>query len=88
MPLNEFILRIIVSIRLCLTFALLFLASLAYAEDMLLTDHPLAGKIWGMNSRSYIDEATLLARVNTAARRMTTRSTMRGKRGGFGLNSR
>jgi uncharacterized iron-regulated protein len=33
---------------------------------MLFTDHPLVGRIWDMNSRSFIDEATLLARISTA----------------------
>ena len=58
--------RIIVNIKLCLAFVLLFLASFAQAGNMLLTDHPLVGKIWDMNSRSYLDEAALLARINTA----------------------
>lgn len=31
---------------------------------MLFADHPLAGKIWDMNSRSYLDEAALLAMIN------------------------
>ena len=58
--------KIIANIKFCLTLALLFFASLAYAGNMLLTDHPLAGKIWDMKSRSYIDEAALLARINMA----------------------
>ncbi len=66
MPLNKFIMRIITSIKLYLILVLLFLASQVQAGDMLLTDHPLAGKIWDMNSRSYMDEAALLARINTA----------------------
>ena len=66
MSLNKFIMRNIVSIKYCLTLVLLFCASLAHAGNMLLTDHPLVGKIWDMNSRSYIDEAALLARINTA----------------------
>lgn len=37
-----------------------------HAEEMLFADHPLVGKIWDMNSRSYIDEATLLARIDQA----------------------
>ncbi len=58
--------RIITSIKLCLTLVLLSCASLAQAGNMLFTDHPLVGKIWDMNSRSYIDEATLFARISTA----------------------
>ncbi len=58
--------KIIASIKLFLTFVLLSFASLVHAEAMLFTDHPLVGKIWDMNSRSFIDEATLLARINTA----------------------
>ena len=52
-------------IMLGFTFGLLLFASLAKAGDMLFTDHPLAGKIWDMHSRSFIDEAALLARINT-----------------------
>lgn len=58
--------RIIAKIKLCLAFVLLLFASLTHAGNMLFTDHPLVGKIWDMNSRSYIDEAVLLARVSTA----------------------
>lgn len=48
----------------CSAFALLLFAGLAHAQGMLFTDHPLAGKIWDLNSRSFINEATLLARIN------------------------
>ena len=65
-PLNKFIMKIITSIKLCLTLSLLLSASLAYAGNMLFTDHPLAGRIWDMNSRSYLDEAALLARISAA----------------------
>lgn len=59
--------KTITSMKLFLTFALLLSTSLAHAVgNMLLTDHPLVGKIWDMKSRSYIDEATLLTRINTA----------------------
>jgi len=58
--------RVIASIELFLTFVLLTCASPAHAENLLFTDHPLAGKIWDMNSRSYIDEAELVARINKA----------------------
>jgi len=43
---------------------LLVFAGMADAGDMLFADHPLAGKIWDMCSRSFIDEATLLARID------------------------
>lgn len=47
--------------------ALLWLAwGSVHAGEMLLADHPLAGKIWDTNGRSYIDEAALLARANAA----------------------
>jgi uncharacterized iron-regulated protein len=36
------------------------------AGDMLFADHTLVGKIWDMNSHSFIDEATLLARIDKA----------------------
>lgn len=66
MSLNEFIMKTITSIKLFFTFALLLSASLAHAAgNMLLTDHPLVGKIWDMKNRSYIDEAVLLTRINT-----------------------
>jgi uncharacterized iron-regulated protein len=58
--------KIIASIKLFLPLVVPVFASLAHAESMLLTDHPLVGKIWDMNSRSFIDEATLLARINKA----------------------
>lgn len=63
---KEFIMRIIASIKLFLSLVLLSSASLAHAGNMLFTDHPLAGKIWDMNSRSYMDEAALLARINAS----------------------
>ncbi|MBI5429192.1 MAG: ChaN family lipoprotein [Nitrosomonadales bacterium] len=54
------------SFKFGLTFALLLVTGLAHAGNMLFADHPLAGKIWDMNSRSFIDEAALLARTNKA----------------------
>ena len=59
--------RISVNIKFFLASALLSFAGLAHAGNMLFTDHPLVGKIWDMNGRSYIDEAALLARANTAS---------------------
>lgn len=38
----------------------------AHAGNMLLTDHPLAGKIWDIQSHSFIDEAALTEQVNKA----------------------
>src|SRR5450759_2929506 len=58
--------RITACIKIPLAFVLLLFASLAHAGNMLFTDHPLVGRIWDMNSRSFIDEATLLARISTA----------------------
>jgi len=63
--------KIIASSKLHFSFALLLFASLVHAENTLYADHPLVGhpligKIWDMNSRSFIDEATLLARINQA----------------------
>lgn len=58
--------RIIASTKLVLVFVLLSSASPAQSENMLFTDHPLAGKIWNLNNRSYMDQAALLARTNTA----------------------
>ena len=46
--------------------ALLLCASLAHAGNMLFTDHPLAGKIWDMKSRSFMDWDALLVRVKAA----------------------
>jgi uncharacterized iron-regulated protein len=57
---------IVTSSKLYIAFALLALAGMAHAGEMLFADHPLAGKIWDMHSHSFIDEATLLARTNTA----------------------
>jgi uncharacterized iron-regulated protein len=39
---------------------------MAHSGKMLFAEHPLAGKIWDMNSRNYIDEAMLLARDKAA----------------------
>jgi uncharacterized iron-regulated protein len=44
--------------------ALLMFSGTGHAENMLFADHPLVGKIWDMNSRSFIDEATLFARID------------------------
>lgn len=50
----------------CLFFTCVLLCSgLVHAQDKLPTDHPLAGKLWDANSRSFIDEATLLTRLNS-----------------------
>ena len=51
-------------------FGLMLLCSYAQAENdeqaMLYADHPLVGKFWDMKSQSYIDETTLLSRINAA----------------------
>lgn len=49
-----------------LSLAALLFAPVAHGEEMLSADHPLAGKIWDLNSRSFIDTATLLTMTNTA----------------------
>ena len=46
--------------------SLLISIGMAHAQNLLFTDHPLAGKIWDMNSHDYIDEAAVLARMNQA----------------------
>jgi uncharacterized iron-regulated protein len=66
MSLYELNMKLITNSKSFLTVALLIFASLAHAEDMLFTDHPLAGKIWDLRSHSFIDEATLLARNKAA----------------------
>ncbi len=55
-------------IQLINFFPLFFLSctGLANAADMLFTDHPLAEKIWDMNSHSYIKEDALIARINSS----------------------
>jgi len=53
-------------VKIFLAMVVLACASLAHAGDMLFNDHPLAGKIWDMHSRSFIDEATLLDRIAKA----------------------
>jgi uncharacterized iron-regulated protein len=63
---NKIIKKITAGIKLFLCLVLFSFASLAHAEKMLFTDHPLVGKIWDMNSRSYIDETKLLARNKAA----------------------
>ncbi|MFZ2541323.1 MAG: ChaN family lipoprotein [Gallionella sp.] len=58
--------KIIASTKFCLTFVLLLSTSFADAGNMLLTDHLLVGKVWDLNSRSFIDETTLFARINAS----------------------
>jgi uncharacterized iron-regulated protein len=59
------IMKILTPIKYLLTFYVFFFAGLAYGEAKQFTDHPLVGKIWDMHSHSFIDESTLLARINT-----------------------
>ncbi len=58
--------HIFASSRFPLFIYLLLIAITGHAENMLLADHPLAGKIWDMNSRSFIDESVLIARIDNA----------------------
>lgn len=58
--------KIAIPLKLCLVLAWLSCASLAQAENLLYTEHPLVGKFWDMRSRSFIDEAALLERANAA----------------------
>ena len=51
-------------IRFSLAIVLLTFTNLSHAQSMLYTDHPLAGKIWDMRSHSFMDESTLIARIN------------------------
>jgi len=45
---------------------MMLFAGLTHAQPLLHADHPLVGKLWDMSSRSYMDEATLLARIDKA----------------------
>jgi uncharacterized iron-regulated protein len=60
----------VAKIHCCLVFALTMLFGFAHAEietqALLFADHPLVGKLWDMNSQSYIDEAALLSRIKDA----------------------
>jgi len=58
--------KMITNIKLFLVLVVLSCAGPAQGGDMLFTDHPLVGKIWDMNSRSYIDEAELLTNIDQA----------------------
>jgi len=49
-----------------LAFAMMLFAGLTHAQPLLHADHPLVGKLWDMRSRSYMDEATLLGRIDKA----------------------
>ncbi len=51
-------------IKCCLTIFLLAFASAVNGQNMIFNDHPLVGKIWDMHSLSFIDEETLIARIN------------------------
>lgn len=50
--------------KLIIVVALSVLGGYAQAGNMLLSDHPLAGKIWDAGSRAYMNEKALLARIN------------------------
>ena len=60
----------VTNIQYCLVFVLALFFGLAQAEsekqDLLFADHPLVGRMWDMNSRSYIEESTLLSRIKDA----------------------
>ena len=56
--------KIITGIHCVLTLILLSFIGSASAEPLLFRDHPLAGKIWDMKSREFIDESSLLAMAN------------------------
>lgn len=51
--------------RLFLCCVLLLCSSLVHTQELLFADHPLAGRLWDANSRSFIDEAALQARLDT-----------------------
>ncbi|MGC2164460.1 MAG: ChaN family lipoprotein [Gallionella sp.] len=53
-----------INFTVCMSFLLLIITGLAHGEDLLLTDHPLAGKIWDMKSHAFIDETMLKGRSN------------------------
>jgi uncharacterized iron-regulated protein len=52
--------------RIWISIFMLFFAGAAHGEDLLLEEHPLAGRIWDVKSRAFIDESALLGRSNTA----------------------
>lgn len=52
--------------RLATAVCLTLVAGVARPQALLNEDHPLAGKLWEMGSRRFIDEATLLARAKPA----------------------
>ncbi len=52
--------------RLNLLVVLVLLSCACSAQEVKADDHPLTGRIWDMNSRGFIDEATLLTRTNSA----------------------
>ncbi|MGA9666904.1 MAG: ChaN family lipoprotein [Gallionella sp.] len=58
--------KIIAIGKLPILILLLLIAVTGHAENMLLADHPLAGKIWDMRSGSFMDETALLARIGGA----------------------
>jgi uncharacterized iron-regulated protein len=60
------IMKTIANINILLALVVLSFACPVYAGKMLFADHPLVGKIWDMKSSSFIDEATLLARMDKA----------------------
>jgi uncharacterized iron-regulated protein len=53
-------------IRLWILILTLLPAGLAFSENLSQAAHPLAGKIWDTNSRRFIDEATLVGRMERA----------------------
>jgi len=58
--------RIVSSRKICFAIVSLLFATISYADDMVLTDHPLVGKVWDMNSLSFVDEAEMLKRISAS----------------------
>lgn len=52
--------------KFCVGLFMLVFAGVVHGEDLLLEEHPLAGRIWDMKSHAFIDEPALLGRSNTA----------------------
>ena len=57
---------IIVRVRILLAVVSLCCGFQAHGGNLLYADHPLAGKIWDLSRRSYLDEAALLENIETA----------------------
>ncbi len=63
---DRYIMRNRINFRICASLFLLVFAGIVHGDELMLVDHPLAGRIWDMKNHGYIDESMLISRANEA----------------------